>query len=117
MRIDTGTVVIVAAVLLFYLRLILVQRERAKRLRAAEQEMRSARRNSGKKNPGLLQEQYARLSILSTHPRDLAIAGMGVLLVVLGVLFNRQILPWELGQVYWWLSMALGILAFSWAFR
>jgi hypothetical protein len=114
MKIDVGFVVILAAALLFYLRLILMQRERARRPRQAAFAERKAKNKRGKAPE---QDAYARLSILSTRKQDWLIAGIGVLAVALGVLFNQRLLPWQPGQAYWWLPVALGILMFSWAFR
>ena len=114
MPFDTGTVVIIAAVLLFYLRLILIQRERAKRLHVA-----ALTKSKRKDKPGKAetQEAYSRLSILSGRRQDWIVAGLGALAVLAGVLLNLQLISWQLGQAYWWLPVAIGIVAFSWAFR
>lgn len=119
MPIDIGTVVIVAAVLIFYLRLIIIQRERAKRLRqpvppAAKGK---SKKKAGKQPSAPAPDARAQFSILSPNRRDWVIAGVGAGAVILGILFNQGILPGAAAQEYWWLPVALGIVAFSWAFR
>jgi len=113
MRIDIGLIVVIVAVLIFYLRLIVLQRERAKQLsrQAGSRAMVKARgKNQQKETP-------ARYSILSQNPRDLAIGAAGLLAVVVGILLNTQILPIPAAQPYWWIPTAAGIVAFSWAFK
>lgn len=113
MKIDPGLVVVVVAVLIFYLRLIILQRERAKQLR------RNAK--AGAKSKGKRQNQQkvtpARYSILSQNRRDLAIGGAGALAILVGVLLNAGILPILAVQPYWWVPTSAGIVAFSWAFK
>jgi hypothetical protein len=110
MPVDAGTAIVIGAVLIFYLRLIILQRERAKRARQAN----SASGKGKKKGKASPQQQF---SILSPNPRDRIIGGVGVVAILAGILLNRQVLPWEVLQPYWWLPTALGIIAFSWAFR
>ena len=113
MKIDLGLAVVVAAVLIFYLRLIILQRERAKQL------TRKAGTGAKGKAKGKIEQEEAppRYSILSQNPRDLAIGTMGLLAMVVGILLNTQILPIPAAQPYWWIPTAAGIVAFSWAFK
>jgi hypothetical protein len=116
MRIDPGMVVIIVAVLAFYLRMILLQRQRAKR--AAAYQSKPAGKNKNKR-PG---KPSARLpapdySIISQDKRDWIIAGAGILLVLIGVLLNLKAIPIPLAQNYWWAPVAIGIVAFSWGFK
>jgi hypothetical protein len=113
MPIDTGTAVIVGAVLIFYLRLIILQRERAKRVRQPN----PSDGKGNKKSKARRAEAQRQFSILSQNPRDWAIAAAGVLAILAGILLYRQVLPGTALQAYWWLPLALGIVAFSWAFR
>jgi hypothetical protein len=110
MPIDAGTAIVIGAVLIFYLRLIILQRDRAKRARQAS----SVAGKGKKKGKADAQRQF---SILSQNPRDRVIGGVGVIAILTGILLYRQVLPWEALQTYWWLPTALGIIAFSWAFR
>ena len=113
MNIDTGLAVVIIAVLIFYLRLIGMQRERVKRLSQAE-------KKAGKKQSkakGQAQAERAQYSIISQNRRDWVIGGCGVAAVVLGVLLYLNIFPFPAAQTYWWIPTALGIVAFSWLFR
>jgi len=113
MNIDTGMAIVIVAVLVFYLRLIVIQRERAKRI------ARAPASSGGKKIKG---KQTAAgptpgYSVLSPYPRDRLIAGVGALAILAGILLNIQIIPLAAAQPYWWIPTALGVVAFSWAFK
>jgi hypothetical protein len=115
MNLDTGRAVVILAVLVFYLRLIILQRERVKRLRAEEAAQVKAK---NKRKPGKQPiAQPPRYSILSPNRRDLIVAGVGLFAIVLGVLLYLKVIPGEALQTYWWIPTALGIVAFSWGFR
>ncbi len=108
--IDFGLTVVIIAVLVFYLRLIILQRERAKRLPKAP----GTKVQKGGKSPPAAPPRY---SILSQDRRDLVIAGVGLLAMLVGLLLNAGILGLPALQPYWWLPTAAGIVAFSWAFK
>ncbi len=128
MRIDPGLVVIIAAVLAFYLRLIILQRQRAKRAafqpepagkgmggrRSGKKLAKKPAQSSGKRPTPSPVKQF---SIISDNKRDWIIAGAGIIFIVLGVLLNLKAIPLQLGQNYWWLPVAIGIVAFSWGFK
>ena len=113
MNIDTGLVVVIVAVLIFYLRLIIVQRQRVKQVSQTP----LATRKKKKKVRDQPQVSRPSYSILSQNRRDRAIAGVGVLAILVGVLLNVKIIPWSIAQPYWWIPTALGVIAFSWAFK
>jgi hypothetical protein len=110
MQIEFGTIIILIAVLIFYLRLNRIQRERVKRLRL--QPAGSAKKNRPKTSAAI--EDY---SILSRSRRNWIIAGAGVLSILFGVLMYLGWLPFERAQEFGWLPVALGIIAFSWGFE
>jgi hypothetical protein len=118
MNIDTGLAVVLAAVLIFYLRLIGLQRERARRTRreieAARADAASHKTKQKKNAPPAPAPNY---SILSKNRVDLAIAGVGALAILFGALLNANVIQSAALQPYWWLPTALGIIAFSWAFK
>jgi hypothetical protein len=118
MNIDTGLAVVLAAVLIFYLRLIVLQRERAKRTR---RELEAARADAAsrktRQKKGVLPAPAPNYSILSKNRVDLAIAGIGGLAIIFGALLNANVIQSAALQPYWWLPTALGIVAFSWAFK
>ena len=113
MNIDTGLAVVIIAVLVFYLRLIILQRERIKKVRQTP----PATGEKSKKNQSKPQAAAPRYSILSQNPRDLIIAGVGVVLIILGVLLYMNVIPIDSWQPYWWIPTAIGIVAFSWGFK
>ncbi len=97
MKFDIGTIVIVVSVLVFYLRLIIIQRAKIK-------------------NPPQ-GSTYSRFSILSTRASDKIIAVFGLVFIVIGILLNQNIINIPYGNQLWWLIISLGIVAFSWGFR
>lgn len=113
MNIDTGLAVVIVAVLIFYLRLIVLQRERAKQVTQVL-DSHVKKKNQRKAS---MQENALRYSILSPRRRDRVIAGIGVLLILLGVLAYIQIQVLASLHPYWWIPTSIGIVAFSWAFK
>lgn len=114
MNIDTGLAVVIIAVLIFYLRLITLQRERAKRLAQAPLPASQQTKKQKSPAPAHLQQRY---SILSTRRSDLAIAALGIVAILAGILLYMSVLPLSPIQPFWWLPTAAGIVAFSWAFK
>jgi hypothetical protein len=113
MNIDTGLAVVIIAVLIFYLRLIGLQRERIKRLATAPQ----VSGKNKKKPANQVERSQPRYSILSPRKHDRIIAGAGVASILAGVLLYINILPLPSVQPYWWIPTSIGIVAFSWAFK
>lgn len=111
MNIDPGLIIVILAVLVFYLRLIVLQRERARRL---AQHPPGGAKKKGKAQPNIAP---ADVSMLSPNRRDRIIAGVGAAAILLGILLNTGLLPFPFAQSYWWVPTALGIVAFSWAFN
>lgn len=120
MQIEPGMAIIIGAALIFYLRLIMLQRERVKR-EAKLATPPVARRRTGKapKTPEKLPERSVvqRYSVISRNPRNWAIAGCGAALVVVGLLLYANLWPDLPVRSYWWLPTAIGIVAFSWGFE
>jgi hypothetical protein len=123
MNIDPGLVVVIGAVLIFYLRLIVIQRQRAKRAqpapaprsRAAAQKQSPAGQKKSARSTQPAAFDLERYSILSPRRSDRLTGAVGLLLLLLGMILFAGILPAL--QPYWWLPAALGIIAFSWAFK
>jgi hypothetical protein len=112
MKYDVGTIVTVVCVLLFYLRLIVIQRHRVKtaRYQYAEVEKKNAKKK-GKANqkPEL---NYARLGI---HIRNWWLVALALTLITFGaVVTATQILGPTLSNL-WWIpvNVGVGIFAFS----
>lgn len=111
MNIDPGLIIVIVAVLFFYLRLIVLQRARARVL------AQHAAANAKKKGRAQPAAAAAPVSIVSSRWSDRVIAGAGVLAMLLGILAYSGVLPLPLAQTYWWAPTALGIVAFSWLFK
>jgi hypothetical protein len=111
MKLDIGLVILVLSVLVFYLRLIILQRQRVKRVNQAVQPSRKT-----KKSPPR-QSYTEKYSVISRNKRDWIIAGIGIGLIILGTLLNLRWLPFPLAQTYWWVPVSIGILLFSWGFK
>ena len=111
MKIDTGLMIVIVAVLIFYLRLIIIQRERAKQIKQ-KAEIGGKKRKDSQPQPA--PPSYA---VLSHRRSDWLIAGAGIVGIILGILLNAGWLSIPAIQPYWWIPISLGIVAFSWAFR
>jgi hypothetical protein len=114
MNIDTGLAVVVVAVLIFYLRLIGMQRERARR---AAHALAQPPKKSRKGKAEALPAPRPNYSILSRNRLDRIIAGGGLLAILVGVTLNAGWVALPPLNAYWWVPTALGIVAFSWAFK
>lgn len=112
MNIDPGLAVVILAVLIFYLRLIILQRERVKR--SSQTPVATGKSKKAKPPPSTPAPRY---SILSENRRARAIGLAGAVAILLGVVINAQLIPWLTSEPYWWILTAIGIIAFSWAFK
>ena len=110
MNIDPGLVIVIVAVLIFYLRLIVLQRQRAKQIAPKPA---AASKNKARSQPPAPPVRY---SIITQNRRDRVIGIAGAIAILVGILLNAGLLPFTLAQTYWWVPTALGIVAFSWLF-
>lgn len=110
-NLDFGRIVIIAAALIFYLRLIIIQRQRVKN--AATQA--TAQKKTLNKTDATKPD--TRFAILSPYTQDRIIAGAGAAIALLGILIYWQIVRIPAVENYWWIATAAGILLFSWGFR
>ena len=108
---EPGLIVVIGAVLIFYLRLISMQRRRAK----VAQQLQSLQSRQKRKSAGITTK--VRPSVLSSNPRDLWIAGIGMLLIIFGALLYSGSLQFPALLEFWWIPISLGIVAFSWGFK
>lgn len=98
MRLEPGTMIAVAAALLFYLRLIVVQRQRSKQI---------ARNSTRQAKKTALPPQVPALFVI----RNPILVGAGVLLIAVGAVIS--IVPAyaaSFGASWWWVPVTLGIL-------
>lgn len=113
MNIDPGLAVVIIAVLIFYLRLIIIQRQRVKQISQASVAPGKTKKKAKAPPPA----PAPRYSILSENRGDRAIGLAGMAAILLGVVLNAKLIPWLASDPYWWILTATGIVAFSWAFK
>ena len=110
MRYDAGTIVTIVCVLLFYLRLIVIQRHRVKTARIQYAQM--AEKNAKKKG-GAAAKPEIRYSRLGIHIRNWWLVGAALTLIIFGgVIVATQFLGPSLSG-YWWIPLNVGIGLFA----
>jgi hypothetical protein len=107
MQLDTGTIIAIAAALIFYLRLIIIQRHKSNQIRVNPQTR--AGKNSGEKRgytptPGL--------QIVSWY-----LLGMGAALILLGALMTALPVFGPTANSLWWAVLTIGILLLGLSIR
>jgi hypothetical protein len=110
MKYDVGTIITIVCVLLFYLRLIVIQRHRVKtaRYQYAQVEKKNSKKKSGA-NPKP-EVKYARLGI---HIRSWVLIGVALFLITFGALMiASQFLGPSLSK-FWWIPVNIGIAIFA----
>jgi hypothetical protein len=111
MQMDTGTIIAVAAALIFYLRLIILQRHKANRTQMNQQKSTSG--NLGKKSSGKQGlETQAGFRIVSWY-----LLGMGVALILFGALMTALPIFGQTARDLWWLVLTIGILLLGLSIR
>lgn len=109
MRSSYGAVIAIIAALFFYLRLILLQRKKAKLVSSQENERnkkRSYPKESGMTTPN--GKNYLNLQYSSPY-----ILGLGILLIIAGAVLSAA--PWFIPEVkaFWWIPVTIGIILMS----
>jgi hypothetical protein len=110
MKYDTGTIVTIVFSLLFYLRLIVIQRQRIKKAKfqyAHVANKGSKKKSTSEKNP---QVNYDRLGI---HIRSWWLVAAAIIVISFGaVVAKTQFLGPTLSNL-WWIPVNLGIVVFA----
>lgn len=110
MRYDAGTIVTIVCVLLFYLRLIVIQRHRVKTARIQYAEV--VKKNSKKKGGAAVKPEirYPRLGI---HIHNWWLVGAALTLIIFGgFIAATQFLGPSVSR-YWWIPLNIGIGLFA----
>lgn len=109
MKYNFGMIVAVTAALIFYLRLIIVQRQRA----------RSLSQNSQMKNksdsPGIKNQNHSRFPVLLI--RYPIILAAGVIMVLAGAGLSAVTGPLAQYASFWWIPVTIGILLMSYSIQ
>jgi hypothetical protein len=111
MQMDFGTIIAVAAALIFYLRLIILQRHKANQTRSNQQSASSTKyeKNSfGQRNF----KPQAGMQIASWY-----LLGMGIALILLGALMTALPIFGQSARDLWWLVLTVGILLLGLSIR
>lgn len=111
MTLNAPTIITIVFVLIFYLRLMVIQWGYAKKARSAYQKAKPAPKKggSGKDTDGTYSPQI--------HVTSWYLVGAGVVLIVLGAVL--QLVPGisETIRGLWWIPLNLGILLFTFSFK
>jgi hypothetical protein len=118
MRFDVGMIVVIVAVLLFYLRLIVIQWGKSKRLRDLATIQPKAKANKAKPGaPGPSSRRNATADVMRFHFRNVYLTALAVLLMVIGVVMVSNLPVLESLRIYWWIPMVIGIALFGYEIR
>jgi hypothetical protein len=110
MKLDAGTIVTIVFCLLFYLRLIIIQRQRVKTARYQYAVV--AGKNS-KKKKAAENKPEVRYSRLGIHIRNWALVALAIALISFGaVVAATRFLGPSLSN-FWWIPLNLGIVVFA----
>jgi ABC-type Fe3+ transport system permease subunit len=111
MNLDAGTIITIVCVLLFYLRLTIIQRQRIKR--AQRQYAQVEKKNSQKKKSSKKPEvRYNRLGI---HIRNWWLVAGAIVLITFGAVVIGTHFLGATWSSLWWIPLNLGIGLFAFA--
>jgi predicted RND superfamily exporter protein len=111
MSTEPGVIVAVAAVLFFYLRLIILQRQRVKHASGISTKTVLKKSKKNQSQPGAL----TGVNRLDIHRPYLVVAG--VIVILIGASFAAA--PWFRDSLsdWWWLPVTVGIILMSFGIR
>lgn len=104
MKFDSGTIIAIVAVLFFYIRLIIIQRQKAKQIHAGV----SKRSKSKKSQPGALVVHRPGALVFNGY-----MVGSGILLILVGAAATFLSFFGPEVRSLWWLPVTAGILLMS----
>jgi hypothetical protein len=118
MRFDAGTIVVIVAVLLFYLRLIVLQWGKSKRLRDLATIQPKARANKAKAGgTGTSSRRPTSADVMRFRFKNVYLVVLAILLMVAGVVMNFNFVLLLDFRQFWWIPMTLGIVLFGYEIR
>lgn len=109
MKFDTGTIITVVAVLLFYLRLIIIQRQRVKKAQYQYAQV-SAKNSKKKKNVPAPEVRYSRLGV---QIKNWWVVAGALALIVFGAAVAATQFLGSTFSTYWWIPVVLGVGIFA----
>ena len=105
MKFTTGTIVTIVAVMLFYLRLIALQRQKVKVARIQYSAAENAKQKKKKQEP--LQVQW---DVLGVRVRNWWLIGASLVLIIFGAVVAATQFLGPAVSAAWWVPLNLGIL-------
>ena len=118
MRFDAGTIIVIVAVLLFYLRLILLQWGKSKRLQDLATIQPKAKANKTKPAAsGPASRRPTTTDVMRFRFRNIYLTVLAILLMGIGVLMNVNPAFLDSVRQLWWIPMTLGIVLFGFMIR
>lgn len=110
MPFNYGTIIALAAAVFFYLRLIILQRQKVKQLPARQPSSQKAKK-SGK---GQVQKAQTipQLQFTSYY-----LLGAGILLIIFGAVLSGSSLFPANNREFWWIPVTLGILCMTFSIK
>ncbi len=115
MKFDAGTIVAVAAALIFYLRLIIVQRQKVKRSKLVKSQAMSEKGKAKKRAQTAANrpiQQQLGFEIVSWY-----LVGAAILLVVFGALISAVSWFGPGVRALWWVPLTVGIILLGFSVR
>jgi len=116
---DIGLIVVIAAVLIFYMRLIALQWGRAKQVRAEEAQASLAKSKTSKKKQSKPEENVFTASMRRYGFRITSwwLLAAGVVFLMIGIIMSLNGLFDPAIQKWWWIPTTLGIGFFFFSFK
>jgi ABC-type Fe3+ transport system permease subunit len=114
MNFDAGTIITIVCVLLFYLRLTILQRQRIKKAQyqyAAVAQKNSKKKKNADKKPEI---KYAHLGV---HLRNWWMVGGAIILITFGAVIAAIRFLGPSLSTFWWIPLNLGIALFAFAIK
>jgi hypothetical protein len=118
MRFDAGTIVVIVAVLIFYLRLMVLQWGKSKRLRDLATIQPKAKANKAKAGGGAgSARRPTTADVMRFRFRNVYLTAFAILLMVAGVVMNFNVAFLLSVRQFWWIPMTLGLILFGYEIR
>ena len=117
MKFDYRMIIIIVAILLFYLRLIALQWGKSKQLRSMQTQ---AKTNwvKNKKNKGKTQPPPPPAQTLSFRVTNWYVVGLGIFLIAIGaVVYGTNLISLPIIKEQWWIGIVAGVVLLAFSFH
>lgn len=111
MKYDAGTIVTIVFILLFYFRLIIIQRQRIKK--AKYQYSAVEKKNSKKKKDTSTKKPEVKYTRLGIHIRNWWLVGSAIALITFGAVMSATGFLGASLTNLWWIPVNVGIVIFA----